>query len=97
MGTKLLDSIKGFFSNLWSEHKLLLIAIVVVIVAIKFNNILIALLTMSAERLYNVTKTKTSKLETKENAENAEADKLVADAKKLGQADITAGDDWNEK
>jgi len=104
MGAKIKAFFQGLWAklhtdvaDLWERDKAFLIAFGAIILALNFNKALIGILSASAKSLFNSTTAKTNAIEKQENADNAQANKLVDDANKLPNGEAPIGDDWNEK
>lgn len=86
--------INSDINDLWEKDKGFLLLFGVIILVVKFRDILISLIVASSKRLFDKTQQQSDALKTKEDSDNAAADKLVEEANKLTNSNPPPGDDW---
>ena len=85
--------------DLWDKDRLFLITFGVIILFVKFRDLLISILLNSANRVQASAKKSDSKLASQENNANNEANALVEDAHNVAQDEAPVDSNWykNEK
>lgn len=98
------EKIKAFLAKLntpvktlWENNKIFVIAFFILILIIKFRDVIIDYLFSSSKKTLEEAKKKDSQLKKEEDAANAKADALVADANKLDENKETIDENWNKK
>lgn len=84
-------------ATLWKNHKGFLIGFGVLILIIKFREVIIDILVSSSKTVLEDAKKKDSSLRADENAANNAANKLIDDAKKLDENKPKVDEDWYKK
>ena len=84
-------------ATLWSDHKLFFIIFGLLVLIVKFREILIDILVKSTKDTMNDATKKDDKLKTEEDQAKAAADKLVEDAKNEPSKEKPVDDDWFKK
>jgi len=84
-------------SELWASSKIFVILFGVVILIIKFHDLLMSLIVADSKSIENSAVKQDAVLSKQENAANTAADKLVSDAQKLPSTEGGITDDWNKK
>lgn len=85
------------FKELWNNHKLFLIVFGILIVVIKFREVLIDILVTSAKTLLANTKKESATLQAEQDEANKKADDLVKKAKEEPSKNEPSDDDWYKK
>jgi hypothetical protein len=83
-------------SDLWEKDKNFVLLFGVIILGVKFRQILISLIISSSKALFNSTEKKSNALDQKEVDDNADAEKLIQEAKQLPNDETPVTDDWNK-
>lgn len=83
--------------DLWNESKLFLLVFGVIIVVIKFRQLLIDLIVSNSKTLFDNATKESDASQKKENEENDAANQLVKHAQELPDSEGPIGDDWNTK
>lgn len=92
-----LDKLQMSPSELWSKYKVFLIVFGLLILILRFRDVIFDLLIKSSGRLIANSKKKSDQLQQDQNDANREANKLVEDAKKLGENKPLVDEDWHKK
>jgi hypothetical protein len=87
-----LTVVSSDFADTWKRTKIFIFAIGGLIVYLEFNKIKDALLAYGAKKEIDTTQKKDDKVAIQEDANNKQADALVAKAKE----EPNPGDDWNK-
>jgi hypothetical protein len=102
MGTKLKAFLQAFWAklhadldDLWQRDKGFLLVFGAIILALKFNRILINLIVASSKSLFNSTVASTTQVQNQENTDNNQANQLVDNSNNLPGNETTITDDWN--
>ena len=82
---------------LWAKDKVYIIGAAVLLVVVKGRDIFIDLLVSNAKKTMSDAQKKDDQLAAQEKTANDAANKLIADAQKLGENKPPVGDDWNTK
>lgn len=90
IGTK----IHADIADLWEKDKAFLVIFGVIILSVKFRQIMISLLVSGGKLLFAKSQQTSETLEKQEANYNSSADKLVEQAKETVQSDTSVGDDW---
>lgn len=91
------DKLKAPIAQLWANHKWFLIGFGILILVIKFQDVIIDVLVNSSKRLVNDSKVQDNKLKNEENAANNQANQLIDESNQLGQNKPKVDEDWNSK
>jgi zona occludens toxin (predicted ATPase) len=91
------DKLKMDAKSLWNDHKLFFIVFGVLVLIVKFRDILIDILVSSSKSTMEDAKKEDAKLSTQENQAKADADKAVQDAKDEPAKQTPVTDDWFKK
>jgi hypothetical protein len=90
--------VKTDTSELWEKDKGFLILFGVVILGVKFREILINLLVSDSKAVFDKAQTQSDVLQKNENEANTKADALVKESDSIATQDNgPIGDDWNTK
>lgn len=81
-------------ADLWEKDKAFLVIFGVIILSVKFREIMILLLVSGGKLLFAKSEQKSETLEKQEANYNSSADKLVEQAKETTQSDSSVSDDW---
>lgn len=83
--------------QLWADHKGFLIAFGLLILVIKFHDIIFDFLVKGSKELVKDSQAKSDNLQKQENKANDQANQLIDEAKKLGENKDKVDEDWNKK
>lgn len=84
-------------ATLWKNHRGFLIGFGLLIVVIKFREVIIDFLVSNSKTILEGAKKQDATLRADENAANAAANKLIDDANKLSQNKPKVDEDWHKK
>ncbi|HXN74905.1 MAG TPA: hypothetical protein VN855_00250 [Candidatus Acidoferrum sp.] len=100
----MLEKLKAFWAkinsdvaDLWQKDKAFVLLFGVLILIVKFREILISLIVANSKHLFDKAQKESDALQTQENTDNATAEKLEEDAKKLSDSNTPVDDNWNRK
>ena len=93
----LLASFKAEIKDTWERSKMYILGILAIIVALEFRKLKEYLTAKAAQQEMKKDKKDDANLAGKENAANAQAAALIADANNLPNQQPPIGDDWNSK
>lgn len=82
-------------STIWTEFRIPLI-LLVVILTIKFRDLVINLIVGNAKKLFNNTQKQSQVLQTQENKDNQQANALVQEAENLSDTEKLVDENWNK-
>lgn len=95
------EKLKAFWAKLntdvktlWSGNKMFLIGFGLLILIVKFRNVIIDLLVANSKTVLNDAVKKDTELKAEEDKANNAANKLVDEAKKLSDNKPTVDEDW---
>ena len=91
-----LDKFKMPFSQLWEKHKLFLFIFGLLIVLVKFREVIIDILISSARAKFEDAKQKDANLAGQQNAANNKANQLIDNANKMDQNKPEVKEDWHK-
>src|ERR1035437_2398125 len=83
--------------ELWEKDKVFVIVFGLLILIVKFKDVLISLLVASAKRTVEDAQKKDATLATQESQANTQADALVQKAKDEASKETPVGTDWHKK
>ena len=83
--------------TLWQKEKGFVIAFGVIILVVKFREILINIIVSSSKALFQNAEEQSTKLDNQENKDNAAADNLVQQANQLPNDEKPVDPNWNLK
>jgi hypothetical protein len=89
--------LKSNASDLWAGGRWFVAVLGVIVVVLKFKDLLVDFLVDGAKSIFNNTTKQTNDLNNQENQNNESADQLVDDAKKLPDQEPPVSDGWNTK
>lgn len=92
-----LDRFKAPLGYLWDNHKWFLIGFGILILIIKFQDVIIDLLVGNSRKLVKDAVATDSKLKEEQDQANNQANKLVAEAQALSENKSKVDEDWHKK
>lgn len=81
-------------SDLWEKDKNFVLLFGVIILGVKFRQILISLIVSSSKALFDKAESKSNALDQKEQNDNSDAEKFVQEAKELPNSEKPVDDNW---
>lgn len=84
-------------SQLWQNHKWFLIGFGLLILVIKFQDVIFDLLVNSSKKLVDESQKKSDNLQQQQNAANNQANQLVKEADDLGKNRPEVDENWHKK
>ena len=85
------------FSTLWEKHKIFLIIFGLLIVIVKFREVIMDFLIASARAAFNNAKEKDADLANRQNDANNRANQIIDNAEKLDDTRPNIDEDWHKK
>lgn len=92
-----LDKFKAPISTLWDKHRWFLIGFGVLILIIKFQDVIIDLLVGNSRKLVKDAVETDAKLKQKQDEANNKANQLIDEATKLSADKPKVDEDWHKK
>jgi cbb3-type cytochrome oxidase subunit 3 len=84
-------------NSLWEQDKAFVIAFGLIILAVKFREVLINLLVASGKAIFQNAETKNTKLADQEDSDDLSANTLIKQANSLPNSEKPVDDYWNKK
>lgn len=84
-------------ATLWKNHRAFLIGFGLLILIIKFREVIVDILVASSKTILEGAKKTDAQLKSEENQANSAANKLIDDAKKLDENKPKVDEDWYKK
>lgn len=84
-------------SELWENHKLFLIVFGILILVIKFQDVIFAFLVNSSKGLVQETQKKSDSLQQQQDDANNKANQLIKKAQQTGDNRKDVDENWNKK
>jgi hypothetical protein len=97
LGSKILAAAKTDIADIWKKDKAFLIAFGLIVLALKFRDILVYLIVSNSKQLFDKTRKQGDLLQGQEDANNFRVQKLQEQAKTLVNSDTKSDDNWYEK
>lgn len=98
------DKLKAFWGKLntgigtlWENNKIFVIVFGVLILIIKFREVIISFLVADSKRIFDNATKQSDSLKKQQDDYNSSANKLVEEAKQLPNHEGPVGTDWNVK
>lgn len=91
------NKLNADINELWQNDKIFVILFGLIILVIKFRQILIDIIVSGSKRLFENTQKSSDESKAKEDDYNSSAEKLIEDAESLGKSNPPVGDDWYKK
>lgn len=91
------DKMQMDAKELWADHKIFFIIFGVLLIVVKFRDLIIDILVSSAKRTVDSAKKEDSQLAKQEGDASKAADDLVAKANSEAGKEQPISDDWNKK
>lgn len=83
--------------QLWANHKVFLIVFGLLILVVKFREVIFDMLVSGSKKQVEEAQKKSNSLQVEQNSANNQANQLIEDAKKLGENRPTVDEDWHKK
>lgn len=84
-------------SQLWANHKAFIIVFGLLIIVVKFREIIFDMLVSGSKKMVEEAQKKSDTLQNEQNKANNQANQLIEDAKKMGENRTKVNEDWNKK
>lgn len=91
-----IKKLKTPISELWANNKVFLIVCGLLILAIKFQDVIFSFLVNSAKKLLENTQKNSDVLQNQQNTANSQANQLIQEANKLNENRPSVDDDWHK-
>lgn len=85
------------FSTLWAQYKIFFIVFGVLLLIVKFREVIIDILVSSAHNTVDEARKQDASLKADENKANTQADDLRKQAEDLAKNKPRVGEEWNKK
>lgn len=92
-----LEKMKMSPSQLWDKHKWFLIIFGLLMLAIKFQDVIFDLLVKNSRKTMDEAVKKSNTLQNEQNQANSQANQLVKEAQQLGENKTKVDEDWHKK
>lgn len=92
-----LEKLQAPVDTLWKEYRAFLIVFGIIILIVKFRDVIIDLIVGSAKQTVDNTEKKDAQLKSEEKQANDQANQLRQEANTLSDNQAPVTDDWNKK